>query len=432
MISSEKRGDDFHGGVPFSILRSEIVLGLRVCSIMLDCGFDNSRLLKRLDRPTLPHLIPWMCNIDPSAYSSGRFVVIEAEWPDGYQRDDITLDEVSTESVRRNDRIIVGVNSLGTNITLYARELEHLLIAGQTGSGKSYTLRSLVRQLGAPGPDRNMLVLLDGKGGEGLGLVSGISPSQVGPLAVNADDVTNALGWCYDEMKARYQSIANSGGLKLNSDHRHIFVVFDEFQVFTKSRSSPAITGLLNSLATQGRAAKIHVIACTQKPLVESWGDSTTPDQFSAAVAQRVKTYQASKAIVGGSFPRCDTLLPKGDAYVIAAVPNHIVERVQVVYVPENVLMSLKGCQSMMDEWPEFDVSGHSSFVGRPAKVSTPTEIAIGIEAVIKGKARHWYRDQFDNGDTPGAGRADRLLSRCGEVVGTLRERGVRCQIQNT
>jgi len=427
MVANPRR-DEFHGGVPFEVAAAPpLILGLRVCSIGINCGWDNSRLFKKLDDAMLPQFVPWKCEVPPTAYVSGRHVFIEAAWPEELQQNDIRLDDVSSPDVRDGGRIIVGPNARGVNITLPAREIEHLLVAGQTGSGKSWTLRSIAAQLRIPPRDRlpNLLVMLDGKGGEGLGIINGL-PGQVGPLAIDTHSTIDALGWCVDEMQDRYEKIRASGGWKLNGDTSDIFVIFDEFQRYTKDSSNPVIVELMNRLATQGRAARIHVIAGTQKPLVGVFGDSTTQDQFSAAIGGRVKSYQASQAIFGSNQPRADTLLPHGDAYIVANVPRLVQERVQVAYIPEADLARAGGGQPQLEQWPEYDVSGLSEKKsGRPTKQDTPQELALGIETALRGNGRPWFRAQFENGNTPGAGRARRILTRCREIVAIMTERGI-------
>jgi hypothetical protein len=423
IITNAKKGVDFHSGIPFVVRDGKTVLGLRVCSIKVNCGLDNNRLLKLLDKSSLPHFIPWKCDLEPTAYQHGRYVVIEAQWPAGYERADIKLNDISTPGVRRSDRLIVGVNAFGTNITIPVHEFSHLLVAGQTGSGKSVTLCQTALQLGAVNDHcQNFIVLLDGKQGEGLGIVSGISPYQIGPLAIRNDDIVDALGWCIDEMNRRYAVIEASGGRSLGPQFKHIYIIFDEFQRLTKKGKNPIVTSQMNLLATQARAAKMHLIACTQKPLQESWGDPHTRDQFDAVFCHRVNDRHASEAAVGGTFPECHTLLPHGDAYIVTHSP-YILERVQVAYVPQADLARLQGCKPVLDTWPAFDIAAYTGKAnGRPLEPPSPTQFAVGLEAATFGLGRDWYRAQL-NGDKPGSGRSDRIISDCVDIVSAMTHR---------
>lgn len=434
LMASPRRGADFHGGVPFALRSAELVLGLRVCIVRVDVGFDGTRLLKKLDKATLPHLIPWKCTRQPVAYSDGRYIVMEATWPPGLERDDIQLRDIRCPGSLSGDVIVIGQNQANTTITLPACELEHVLVAGQTGSGKSFTMRSMAAQLSQPGrrPEfpRNRLVLVDGKRGGGLGIVNGL-PGQVGPIATNTQTAIDALGWCYNEMNARYTQKAQAGGGKLNWLTPHLFVLIDEFQEWTLDSSSPVITSLMNKLATQGRGANVHLIAGTQKPVVGVFGKkgvgSTTSDQFSAVIGQRVKSWDTSRVVMGGSIPRCDLLLDKGDSHVVVTTPEQIMERVQVAYISEADLQRLAGGQPDFIEWRAFNassLSGDRPAVGRRAKVTSAKELAIGIEAVIKGWGRPEYRKQFNK--PPGADRwRNTILPMCKEIVEIMASRGV-------
>jgi len=420
-ILATDQGVDFHGGNRYRIKAGKITLGLRVCAMRLDCGFDNERLLSSINAKIASHLIPWECKYTPSSYPDGRYAVIEAVWPEGLERDDIPLSSLDIPALS-GERLVVGKAQAGETITLPSHHIEHLLVAGQTGSGKSWALRSLTTQLMHPCKGlNNRLVLIDGKGGEGLGILGGVR-GQVGPLALDARNTVAALGWCVNEMEKRYDAIRQNGGFSLNGDFPHVFVVFDEFQRYTRDGNNPLVVELMNRLATQGRAAHMHLIAGTQKPLVGVWGDSTTPDQFSAAIGGRVKDWHASKAIMGDTTPRCDMLLPKGDMYVKAVVPDLVVERVQVAYVPETELAQMGGGQPDLDVWPEYDTENLSRDPGRPQKQPTAEEIAVGLIAVAQDNKRHWYRKQLES--PPGAERTDRIIEQCVDIMAALRSRG--------
>jgi len=426
----------FNAGVPFRVRSAEFVMGPRVLITLFDVGFDAERLLKRLNKSTLPHLIPssWPCESRPPvAYPYGRFIAIEATWPDGLENSDIQLKHV-THAGLSGDRIAIGQNQVGTLICLPADEIEHILIAGQTGSGKTYTMRSLGAQLSQPRRGdlpANRLVLVDGKRGDGLGIINGV-PGQVGPLAINDTDAINALGWVVDEMHERYDWKERNKVGTLPDSFPHIHVLVDEFQVWTYESNNPVVTTLMNRIATQGRGAWIHLSAATQKPVVGVFGrkgvGSTTADQFSAVIGQRVKSPETSRVVIGGSHPRCDLLLDRGDSYVIAKTPRSVMERVQVAYITEADLQRMVGGQPDFAEWPEFDPSvlGEKVGRGRRATVTSDREWAYGIEAIIRGEHRDWYQGQFGS-PAPGSSRARAILSRCGEIVDILRNRGIRC-----
>jgi len=426
----------FNRGVPFRVRAVQFIAGPRVLISLFDVGFDAERLQKRLAPASISHIVPsnWPCEKRPPvSYSYGRFVAIEAIWPDGLGCDDIQLKDVSNAALS-GDRIAVGQNQVGTLICFPSSKIEHVLVAGQTGSGKTYTMRSLGAQLSLPrrhGAPSNRLVLIDGKRGDGLGIINGV-PGQVGPLAICDSEAINALGWVVDEMHERYDWKERNKVGVLPDSFPHIHVLVDEFQIWTYESNNPVVTALMNRIATQGRGAWIHLIAATQKPVVGVFGrkgiGSTTADQFSATIGQRVKSAETSRVVVGGSYPRCDLLLNRGDSYVIAKVPDSVMERVQVAYITESDLQRMAGGELDLDEYPEFDPSvlGEKVNRGRPTKLTSDREWAYGLEAVIRGEHRDWYQEQFES-PAPGSSRARAILSRCKEIVNIMRNRGVRC-----
>ena len=189
------------------------------------------------------------------------------------------------------------------------------LVSGQTGSGKSVALRSAVLQL-ARDPD-NRLVLVDGKMGEGLAGLAHL-PGVVGPVAIDAPAARAALGWAAVQMRERYQ-VGNGGG--------RVVVVVDEFQEWS---GDAVFVDLMRKLAAQGRAAHVHLIAATQHPAVDAFGDSTTRRNLTGKLALRVGDPDASRVAVGGNLPRADYLLGAGDAYAVGPGACH---RVQMAYV---------------------------------------------------------------------------------------------------
>lgn len=377
---------------------SRCTLGNRVCRIEVNGGLDNKKLLGALDDATLPHLVAWdEMEAKPTSYINGRYVAIEAAWEPHLQRNSVPLHTVA--SGLHNDRFIIGPNENGTTITLYLDDIIHLLIGGETGSGKSWTLRSAAYQLSGY---KNRIVLLDGKYGEGLGICNGL-PGQVGPLATDRQSIVNALGWCFREMRDRYARLERRGGFTFSDDASpaHVIVIFDEFQEFTEGGKDAVIVEALRKLATQGRAARIHLWLGTQKPVQTMFGKSATRDQFGAAIGGKVRGYSASQAIMGGNDPRCDKLLPRGDAYVKASTSRgQLIERVQVAYVPEDRLKKSANGFISMSQWPQFDEAELDVVErkrGRKADCLTPQEVAVGITAHLTGRGVPWIKTRIEN-----------------------------------
>lgn len=439
------RRPGFHGGAYFTIDATvKGVKGPRVCAAKLNAGFDNDRLLKMLTKPRLPHLIPWECKLPPIAYPDGKYIVIEAPWPDGLERSDIRLSDVRGPDSMSGDTLVLGVNQYGTTITLPATEIEHVLASGQTGSGKSTTLQVIIAQLSLPRrkttidgrsiqAPSNRIVMIDCKRGHGFGPCDGL-PGQVGPLAVSARDAVNALGWCVREMNARYDMMRsnNINARDFLRSCQHVFVCIDEFQVLAAESRVPAFASLLGTLLTEGRGAGFHVVGATHKPTVGMFGKgnlgSASSDQLSVIIGQRVKTFRASQVVMGAPWPRCDFLQDKGDAYISAKTPDTFVERVQIPRIEEDDLRAMSCGKTDLSEWPEFDASSiawNGGKRGRSPKPVSDMELAVGIETVVLGRGRDNFMEQLDDGEKPGTNRYRKsIMPKCEKIVGILTSRG--------
>ncbi len=437
VLLGKRTGYDFHGGLAFNILANEGVFGYRSFTLRINCGIDNERLEKKLSPAIVPQFVPWNVELHkPFVRTSGRWVEIDVAWPKDLQRNKIRLNDISRAQSRHGGQIIIGPNANGVNITLPSHEIHHLLVAGQSGSGKSVLTQSIVTQLSRPPMARghtkgslverphNWRVHLDGKGGDGLRIVDRL-PGQVGPLAITLDATVDALGWCVQEMQRRYKSINDSGGRKLSREIPQLFVIFDEPQTWTKELNHPVVKTLLEKLATQGRSAGIHVVASTQKPTTKVFGkDTATSGQFDAAIGLSVKTAHESRMIVQTDY-RCDTLEMQGDAWVAASVPFRVGERVQVAYLTEDELEALPRVSLMMDEWPvcNVEILGQKS-VGRKRVVTTDKEWSVCYQAEVEGNGAPWIRKRFQEGKAPGSNRALRIKEQCGRVLDLLKNQG--------
>ena len=141
-------------------------------------------------------------------------------------------------------------------------ERPHMLIAGATGSGKSVALNGIIHSLlMTESPFNCQFVLIDPKKVE---LIQYATLPHTMKYASDHPDIVRALQWSVDETERRF-SVMQQQCVK-EYPGPHLYVVIDELadlMVSIKKETLP----LLQRLAQIGRAARVHLIACTQNVL---------------------------------------------------------------------------------------------------------------------------------------------------------------------
>lgn len=127
----------------------------------------------------------------------------------------------------------------------------HLLIAGVTGSGKSYLENQLIPKLDGD------FVMIDPKMVE---LVD--YETSCKRYAADLDDIIDALDYAIAEMDARF-SVMRARKEKLWTG-RALYIVIDELADLMLSDRKKVFRQQISTIATKGRAAKVILICCTQ------------------------------------------------------------------------------------------------------------------------------------------------------------------------
>lgn len=148
----------------------------------------------------------------------------------------------------------------------------HALVAGTTGAGKSELLQALVLGLALRHPPAELgLVLLDFKGGAGLGTCAGL-PHVVGQVSdLDREQAVRALEALAAELRrreallaaARVSDLEALRGTPAGAPPR-LLVVVDEFRALAEDL--PDFVPALVRLAAQGRSLGMHLVLATQRP----------------------------------------------------------------------------------------------------------------------------------------------------------------------
>lgn len=171
--------------------------------------------------------------------------------------------------------VALGLDVSGKAIVTEIGRMPHVLIAGQTGSGKSVCVNAFLSSiLFRATPSEVKFILVDPKRVELTGY-NGI-PHLLTPVIVEPGKVVSALRWILSEMDRRYKLFAQAGARNIDGYNEmsgfqalpYIVLVVDELSdimLFSPVEVEDSIT----RIAQMSRATGIHMVLATQRPSVD-------------------------------------------------------------------------------------------------------------------------------------------------------------------
>lgn len=169
----------------------------------------------------------------------------------------------------------IGRDIAGTPIVGDLARMPHLLVAGQTGSGKSVMINDILTSLlYRNSPSDLKLILVDPKQVE-LAPYNGL-PHLLTPVINEPEKCISALKWAVAEMDRRLRTmaevnkrnIAEYNELKKEEGMPYIVIVIDELADLMMMAARD-VEALIVRLAQKARAAGIHLVLATQRPSVD-------------------------------------------------------------------------------------------------------------------------------------------------------------------
>lgn len=272
----------------------------------------------------------------------------------------VTLRQMLVSESYKNSKskltVPLGLDVSGKPLVADLAKMPHVLIAGQTGSGKSVMLNSWIASLMfKTTPNEVRLILIDPKRVE-LTQYNGL-PHLLAPVIVEPEKVVSAFKWALAEMDRRYKLFASVGARNIDGYNEmsgfqalpYIVVVVDELAQIILT--APAeVEDAICRIAQMARATGIHLVISTQRPSVDVLTGlikANIPCRMSFAVSSMVD----SRVIIDS--PGAEKLLGRGDMLYIPpdqAKPT----RIQGAYVSEAEIQGLIEFLKKMGITPEY------------------------------------------------------------------------------
>lgn len=309
-------------------------------------------------------------------------------------------------AIERGDiPIALGIDEKGKPIIGNLTDYVHVLLAGQTGAGKSARLGSIVSSLLAQSPDNVRLMVVDPKRVE-FSFLKG-DPHLIGDVVTESSDAVDRLKYLVNEQENRYRLFEKAGvrNLKEYNDLVKqgklpeglpkklpaISLVIDEFGDLMDTNGKD-IEKLVKRLGQKSRAAGVHLVLATQRPTADSIPTSLRAN-LPTTIGMNVKNAAEARYV---GIEGLEGLPQKGP--LLIKTPDGKTTRVDGSYIDLNGLETIvkngKGKpKSAPTEGGEDSPSGAEGAEGAApvGETAAPTQsqdqIIDGLAKTPKGKA---------------------------------------------
>jgi len=252
--------------------------------------------------------------------------------------------------------VVIGKDISGNGVVGALDKMPHLLVAGQTGSGKSVMINALLTSLlYRNSPSDLKLILVDPKQVE-MAPYEDI-PHLLTPVITEPEKCISALKWAVAEMERRYRTLAEAkkrniseyNELKKEEGMPYIVIVIDELADLMMMAARD-VEALIVRIAQKARAVGIHLVLATQRPSVDVI-TGLIKANIPARVAFTVASQVDSRTIIDGVG--AEKLLGMGDMlYSTADMPKP--KRVQGALITDDETQKLTDFLRMQRP-PQYD-----------------------------------------------------------------------------
>ena len=285
------------------------------------------------------------------------------------------LDSGKWQSAREPLTFAIGKGISGDPVIGELNKMPHLLIAGQTGSGKSVMINTLLTSLlYRNSPSDMKLILVDPKQVE-MAPYEDI-PHLLTPVITEPEKTISALKWAVNEMERRYRSLKEEGVRDIASYNKklksrgqkiavmdedgnlqqheegampYIVIVIDELADLMMVAARD-VEALIVRLAQKARAVGLHLVLATQRPSVDvitGLIKANIPARIGFTVASQVDSRTILDQI------GAEKLLGQGDMLLLTPSMSKP-QRIQGAWVTDNEVNKITDHLRMQSE-PQYN-----------------------------------------------------------------------------
>ena len=300
----------------------------------------------------------------------------------------------------------IGKDISGEAVVGELNKMPHLLIAGQTGSGKSVMINTLLTSLlYRNSPSEMKLILVDPKQVE-MAPYEDI-PHLLTPVITEPEKTISALKWAVNEMERRYKLLADEklrdiksynqrlqkGGKKIavedeegrTQQHEdgampYIVIVIDELADLMMVAARD-VEALIVRLAQKARAVGIHLVLATQRPSVDvitGLIKANVPARIAFTVASQIDSRTILDQI------GAEKLLGQGDMLMLTPSMSKP-KRIQGAWVMDEEVLKITD-HLRMQSAPQYN----DEIVSQPVQINGKGGVVMDFDA---GSGDDMYND---------------------------------------
>ncbi len=301
----------------------------------------------------------------------------------------------------------IGKDISGHAVVGELNKMPHLLIAGQTGSGKSVMINTLLTSLlYRNSPSEMKLILVDPKQVE-MAPYEDI-PHLLTPVINEPEKTISALKWAVNEMERRYKLLAEEKVREIESYNKrlrqrgrkiaveddegnmqeheegtmpYIVIVIDELADLMMLAARD-VEALIVRLAQKARAVGIHLVLATQRPSVDvitGLIKANVPARIAFTVASQVDS-RTILDVIGA-----EKLLGQGDMLIKTAQMSKP-KRVQGAWVTDEEVLKITD-HLRMQSAPQYN----DEIVAQPVQLSGKGSTVMDFDS--GGSSDDMYKD---------------------------------------